>query len=71
MTVIISILLLVFGLDPSSGKAVIYSDSKAQQQKPKDYRAEAARQSQPQALPKIEMPSVELPNIQLPPIQIQ
>lgn len=71
MTVIISILLLVFGLDPSSGKAVIYSDSKAQQQKPKDYRAEAARQSQPQTVPKMEIPNVELPTVTLPSIQIQ
>ena len=71
MTVIISILLLVFGLDPSSGKAVIYSDSKTQQQKPKDYRAEAARQSQPQTVSKMEMPNVELPTITLPSIQIQ
>ena len=70
MTVIISILLLVFGLDPSTGKTVIYSDSKNQQQKPKDYRAEAAKQSQPQAISKVEMPNVQLPNITLPPIQI-
>ena len=45
MTLIIAILLLVFGLDPASGKQLIHFDSKKSQQKPKDYRAEAARVS--------------------------
>ena len=45
MTLIISILLLVFGLDPSSGKQIINFDKKPAQPRPKDYRVDAARMS--------------------------
>ena len=45
MTLIITILLLVFGLDPSSGKQILNFDRKQVQPKPKDYRVDAARMS--------------------------
>lgn len=48
MTLIISILLIVFGLDPETGKSLVkvHNDSKTRNQnKPIDYRLESARES--------------------------
>lgn len=48
MTLIISILLIVFGLDPETGKSLVKVDNsskKVNQNKPIDYRLESARES--------------------------
>ena len=45
MTVIITMLLLVFGLDPASGKAILKYNNNVQQPKPIDYRLDSAKKS--------------------------
>lgn len=46
MTVIISVLLLVFGLDPTTGKSNVYINNKhASPKKPVDHRAESIKKS--------------------------
>lgn len=45
MTVIIAILLLVFGLNPTTGKSIIHTNNTPKPIPPTDYRQQAARES--------------------------